>query len=87
MTDVQWEEPPARKCNARKDWASIAAQLRSRPGQWAVIDTDAAVSAAANFRRGVNRSFPVGDFEFRAHGTNNNRVEKIYARFVGAVAS
>ena len=88
MTALQWEEPPAHRYGwvPRQNWALIAEQLRSRPGEWAVIDTDLPATLAVGMRKGRNKSFPLGQFEFRNVGVKGGRAAKLYARYIGAVA-
>lgn len=86
---IVWEtpEPPAFTGRRRKDWAEVAAALRSAPGQWAVVDTDCAASTATQYHAGKNRAFPRGQFEFTVRGVKAGRAAKLYARYVGEVAS
>ncbi|MEU6441370.1 hypothetical protein [Streptomyces sp. NPDC047046] len=69
----------------------IAAQLRARPGEWALIrtktgDTKRAQSAAQSYARTIRtgrlRAYPVGQFEARAR-TAESGVTHVYARYVG----
>lgn len=85
LSTIKFETPePARSGKPRHDWAEIAAQLRKRPGEWAVIDEDCPKTQGVTFSRGGNKAFrPVGAWEFTVRGASKSRAEKLYGRFVG----
>lgn len=62
ITKVKPSEPPAPK-RSRYDWASIAEQLRSAPGEWHLIFQGGSAHTADAIRRGHITAFPVGEFE------------------------
>lgn len=86
---IIWEEPTVslNTVRPRKDWAAVAAELKTAPGQWAIIDTDAPTSMSANFKKGLNKSFrPVGEWGFTVRGADQKgRAEKVFGRYVGQV--
>jgi len=82
---VTWKAPPQPvHKGAKSKWPQIAAQLRERPGEWALIATDVSPSVAANIKAGRLRGMEAGAFDatVRANGYENRRVD-VYARFVG----
>lgn len=85
--DIKWEEPTpnGRGNKPLRDWAGIAALLRDRPGEWAVVAEDVSTSVASNIKQGRHRGFDAGEFEVTCRGVKNSRAEKIYARYVGGV--
>jgi len=89
---IRWEEPPpsqtgnagpAPKMNAL--YASIRADLMSKPGEWAVVWEGGKASARAlanQMRRGMYTAFcPVDRFEFASRITTTGGA--IYARYIG----
>ena len=82
MTELKWQDPPVHG-KAGRDWAAIVEQLKSRPGQWALVAEVAPVSTANSIRTGILKAWrPVGAFEARGTNTKNGRAD-IYARYVG----
>lgn len=86
-SEIEWEEPPARKTGGRKGekkYLDFADALRAHPGDWAVL------LRASRYRTLVSRvkgghivAFkPEGAFESRAVTVDDNLVD-IYVRFVG----
>lgn len=79
-----WEQPPAR---ARKTgaYAGIAAALRERKGEWAVIRTYPTYKKAGGFagaiRAGKLVDFRDGTYEVQVHTVND--VARVYVRFTG----
>jgi Tfp pilus assembly protein FimV len=60
----------------------IAAALRERPGEWAMVSTQASPSAAGYIRHAKGASYaPAGSFEATAR--KNDKKWDIYARYVG----
>jgi hypothetical protein len=87
---LRWEEPPPAKHNGAgfggpaSRFAALADELRSRPGEWAVVceSAKAAAGLATHIRMGQMRCFtPAGDFD-----AVTRRVDGLtltYARYVG----
>ena len=84
MTDIKWQAPPRSATRAVVDWAPIAAALRSRPGEWALVRQNAPHSTDGNsIKTGRLAAFrPAGSFEARTHTVGAGRFD-VYARFVG----
>lgn len=62
-----------------------AAELRGRPGEWALIADSAASSMASNIKYGTLKAFrPAGTFEAVCRKQKHGYGE-IYARYVGEV--
>lgn len=90
MTDLRWEDPPSTRNGAGgRDgrWIEIAAALRSKPGQWAVVDvaptSNRAASLAAalrNDRYAAMRGDDDGFFEANARLKDGEH--RVYARYV-----
>jgi hypothetical protein len=82
--DLPWEEPPASTVGAARPsrWTKVAAALRERPGQWALVRTDSRSTAdAANVRRGTIAAFrPAGAFEAKSR-VNADGTFSIWARY------
>lgn len=68
---IQFKEPPERR-EQRYDWAAIAEDLRSRPGEWALIFEQDRTSLVTSFRLGGYKDLPVEEFEYM---TNHNTRE------------
>ena len=95
MSDLQriiaWEDPPPRRRSAgRRDWSTVARELRSRPGEWARIfeagEGDVESERAKSITQGVRTAnltafAPRGAFE-SAYRSESDR-SAVYARFVG----
>jgi len=88
VSEIKWEDPPERPAGRRYSktkWSAIAAQLRSRPGEWAVVNTQRTVGPAANvasgLRRGAYRDMTPGQFEVKCTAVGDEY--RVYARFVG----
>jgi hypothetical protein len=86
MSELVWEEPPARTSRtATRDHAAIAAQLKSRPGQWAVIEAgerNNMNNVAMRIKRGDLPAYrPAGAFEAVTR-TKDGEV-RVYARYTG----
>lgn len=95
MPDITFEEPP-------KGWPGAgtmahnetAAQLRAKPGQWAVVgtlDTARMTAGLAQYIRGSKRGAytPAGTYEAMARSVDvvkdgeRVREHRVYARYVG----
>lgn len=83
---VEWGDPPPDKAAASAEWEAIAQELRTRPGQWAMIARDKTTETATRIKNGTLVSFrPAGSFEARTVGRKNASAQRcdIYARYVG----
>lgn len=84
---VQWKEPPAPAGPAEKPvkYQDIADELRSRPGEWALVQDDAWASFANQITAGSLKAFrPRGAFEGLATDKRDyGRRATVYARFNG----
>lgn len=86
MDAIKWGAPPVRERKGRplsKKWLSIAEQLKTNPGEWAVVAENVSPSYAALIRSGGLRAFESGKYEAVSRGIENNRAKEIYARYVG----
>jgi len=95
--EIVFEEPPKGRNRgpSRVSHAIIAAQLRERPGIWAVIDKRATARSAANtahairIARNMKAYAPAGAYEAMARTVpvleDGKRVTeyRVYARYVG----
>lgn len=80
---VVWEDPPPPHAG---DSGPLAAALRARPGEWAVVYPAAKSQAAAPaIRRGMGSWAPAGSFEAISR-SNEDGTFRVYARFVGESA-
>lgn len=96
---IVFEEPPEGRTRgpSRVSHAIIAAQLREKPGVWAVIDKRSSARTAANTAhaiktaRNLKHYRPAGSYEAMARAVDvkkdGERVTeyRVYARFVGEV--
>jgi len=83
MTALQWGTPPPDSRKAR-DWATVASQLRARPGEWAKVLEAGSGSYATQIKKGGLACFrPAGSFEAttRLVSKNPNKFD-IWARYV-----
>lgn len=90
MSELIWEEPPARTSwSVRRDHVAIAAQLKSHPGQWAIIEAgerNNINNVAMRIKGGVLPAYrPAGAFEAVTR-TKDGEV-CVYARYVGGGGS
>jgi hypothetical protein len=87
MPDIVWEDPPEGRGPETRltKWAIIGAALRSRPGEWALVEVkpSAAIasSVARNIRLGLVRVGQPGEFD--ATSRNIDGEFRVYARYVG----
>lgn len=88
MARIKWEEPPGAKRGdgPRGKHFAIAAELRTRPGEWAHIVSYAnqrtAGSVAYGIRNGLQRAYePAGAYD--AVSRSLGEEYRIYARYVG----
>lgn len=89
MDEIKWEEPPHRRTRKGSGrHAAIAAQLQSRPGEWAVIDTFDSPGNAAGMAWNINNPKrmvayqPAGAFEAVSRTVDGEY--RLYVRYVGA---
>jgi hypothetical protein len=85
-TSLRWADPPATARPSRNPdrYAAEAAELKARPGQWAVLDSAKTRSAAYTIKRGVERATysvfaPPGSFEART--VSDGDTTNVYVRF------
>ncbi len=84
MAVIRWEEPPGIKGGPVHDWAAIAAALRSRPGQWAVVAVCRNQATAGSTAQGVRRGkYEVLGPGFEAKARTVDGEPRVYARYVG----
>ncbi len=92
MSAIVWEEPSFPESDGRVQvprWQVEAGELRSRPGDWALLCTkrsrSAAKSMAHDIKTGVLRAFlPAGSFTAVSRKVDGEF--RVYARYVGEVA-
>lgn len=79
------DPPPDAKGAARKSkWREISDELRSRPGDWALVAEHVAMSMVTMIKNGRIAGMPAGEFE--AVGRNSDTPARrcdVYARYVG----
>lgn len=92
-TVLRWEAPPpdargrmSPVRSPRRDYTAIAAALRERPGEWAVV-AEIPYIGGANLVTRINRGAgpdwrPAGSFEATCRYVDGTTV--VYARFLGA---
>ncbi|RLP68389.1 hypothetical protein D9V30_10390 [Mycetocola reblochoni] len=85
MAQLEFKEPPA---HGRKkhvdDWKDTADQLRNRPGEWALVATDASPSMVRHIKAGTYIGMrPAGHFDAVSRGNRGSRADEIYARYIG----
>lgn len=91
MSDViRWEAPPPHRRAGQKQrskYDAMAAMLRERPGEWALVLEDAPVGVclgvAGMMRRGVGAFTPAHAFKSRQVGAAGAAKASLYARYVG----
>lgn len=88
MSEITFQEPPAVTRPGRLPdtrYVEIANQLKTRPGEWALILEKGHQTTAARIRSGRISAFrPTGTFEATARNTDEQGRCQVYARFVGA---
>lgn len=87
MSELRWEDPPARG-GTKVQWDLIGTALRERPGVWAFVTTCkkplSAAGVARNIRAGKYVPFrPAKAFEAAARTVDGEH--RVYARYVGEV--
>jgi hypothetical protein len=82
---ISWEDPPPPGGDGTADhrpWAIVAAELRSRPGIWALIDNRSGnISLTTRINQGRSWWKPAGSFEAVSRFVDGRL--HIYARYVG----
>lgn len=86
---IRWEDPPTEHGNTKhrqSKYQPTADALRSRPGQWALIQegrtTGSTGGLAHRIRNGWGPFVPPGAFETKVRGPVGGPA-KLYARYVG----
>ena len=82
MSDIEWRELPEA---GHRESAPIAALLKDRPGQWALIQSGSAGTisgTAAGIRTGRVKAWQPGSFEAVTR-SGENGLRDLYARYVG----
>ncbi len=85
---IRWEEPPAPKPKrgatgrVMRPWALVAAQLRERRGEWALIYVGNDPAVSGRVRSGHSWWAPPGAFESTSR-RGDDGVIRVWARFVG----
>jgi len=87
--EIEWSDPPTSSRDNR-NWPQIAAALRLRPNEWAIVEKPAtayqAGQLAANIRRGkVGGVRPDEDFDAMSRKVDGEY--RVYARYVGGGGS
>lgn len=90
MSVVRWEDPPDSRAQLAARWRDAAAELRARPGVWAVLlESDSSkCSALVNYvKRGHGPFAPApGGGVFEALSRTVHKREgrvAVYARYIG----
>ncbi len=66
------------------EWEDVAQELKTKPGEWALIYEGIPRAHAGNIRAGLNPAFqPPEDFLVRTKGPRGSRAD-LYMCFVGA---
>jgi hypothetical protein len=81
---ISWEDPPPGMVGGsspNRPWAIVAAQLRTRPGVWALIDRDSNIVLQSRIKRGVSWWGPPGSFEVTTRNIDGRIL--IWARYIG----
>lgn len=88
MVNIVFTDPPETAGRGgRYPWEEIAAQLKTRPNQWALVLRDMPNPQVAAIKRGTYQAFrPAGAFDARAVRTadvNDQRRHDLYIKFLG----
>lgn len=100
MPDIEFEDPPGRLRTAQLPHSIIAAQLREKSGQWAIVARRSAGPSARGMAYQISHATPLkayapaGAFEAMSRTVDvrqddGTRVKefRVYARFVGEAAA
>ncbi|MEU3851785.1 hypothetical protein [Streptomyces sp. NPDC029554] len=92
MSTLRFENPPAdgRRNGSYPSAGEVAAALKARPGQWAVVRTvparTTAATSAYNIRVAKSAAYaPAGSFEAVSRSVDGEY--RVYARYVGPVSA
>jgi hypothetical protein len=82
---VKFQDPPPAKTGPHAGgWFQIAAELKARPGEWAIVRENVTSNISTYIRRGGSAAFvPAGSFEATARRNGTPGRVDIYARYVG----
>lgn len=87
-TTPQWvDSPPPRGLTGRRgkyDWDHIVKQLKSRPGEWLLIDEAAAISLPTAIRNRKMRALKDPGWDFEVRTAHNDRAARTCAVFMTA---
>jgi len=84
---MKWEDPPSLpRVDPPGVHSNIAAELKNRPGNWALVGTYAAASVSSSMAYQIRTGrlptyLPTGSFEAKARTVG--REHRVYARYVG----
>jgi hypothetical protein len=78
---VEWVQEVPRRRRAGK-WQAITSELRSRPGEWARVDTVSNTAFATMLKQGKLGDAEPGEFEATCRRNDDGSYD-IYARYVG----
>ncbi len=81
---IEWSDPPppgGDQAGVTRSWAVVAVDLRSRPGQWGLIETAGNVSLAARINAGKAWWEPKGAYEATSRLIGGKL--HVWARYVG----
>lgn len=85
--NTTWEKPPqttGRGSVRSTVHREIAAQLRTRPGEWARIRDDGTSQAASYINKGTVAAYqPAGDYEAVSRRNTDGKTFTVWARYVG----
>ena len=85
---LKFQDPPPDAKGAWKGrkskWAGIAEELRSRPGEWALVGEQVSASVVTMIKSGRAAGMAAGEFAAIGRNTNNatHRCD-VYARYIG----
>lgn len=81
MSIIRWEKPP--KGGRGRKWQKVADDLKSRPGEWALVAESASRTLAGNISNGLIVAFrPPRTFEGVGR-VNEDKSVDVWARYVG----
>lgn len=87
MSDLEWKDPPPVRHAGRTpspELLAVAAELRSRPGEWALVKSAVSAGTAHHWRVGKAAAFRPGEFEFVVRNTDRaTQRADIYGRYIG----
>lgn len=83
MSGIEWVDAPPEDGRDTFKYMEFARELRSHPGEWAVLRGQR-YQTASNIRVGSYKAFqPAGSFEAKARRDRNSDRTDVYVRFVG----